>query len=158
MSATVTATPALARAVAATPTRKRLHAIVDRDRRRAILQHVLREVLQLVRVRVAEALHEIRHGVVRHAVGLGHHHDRRLAQVADANGAFEAEDLRRDVVAVNAAARQVDDAELAARERQAGNRVVDVADAWRAPGYAIVAPMADTVFTSPMNQRARSKS
>ena len=92
------------------------------------MQHVLGKVLELVRIRVVESLHEVRHRVVAHPVGLGHDGDRRLSQVADADGALEAENLRRDVVAVNAAAGEIDDAELAAREGQAGDRVVDVAD------------------------------
>src|SRR5262245_58237932 len=54
------------------PHPQRLHTIVNGDGRRAIVQHVLGEILQLIRIRVAEALHEVRHGVVAHAVGLGH--------------------------------------------------------------------------------------
>ncbi len=119
---------ALARARRRHADPQRFHPVVNRDRRLALLQDVLREVLQLVGVRVAETLHEVRHGVVRHAMRLGHHRNRRLTQVADANGSLEAKDLGRNVVAVNAAARQIDDAKLAAGEGQAGNRIIDIAN------------------------------
>ena len=123
-----------------------------------LLQDVLSEVLQLIRVGVAEAFHEVRHGVVRDAVGLGHHDDRRLAQVADADGAFESEDLGGNVIAVDAAAREIDDAELAAREGQAGDRVVDVADGLEFRIGDASRRSRRPMRTSPMNQRARSKS
>ena len=110
-----------------------------------------------VGVGVAEAFHEVRHRVVRDTC-LGHDRERRLAQVADAQRAGGAEQLGADVVAVDAVAGQVDDAEPAAREDQADDGVVDVADgAELRVGEAGRRPPAPT-STSPMNQRARSKS
>src|ERR1039458_2795297 len=88
---------------------QRSHRIVNRNGGLAIFMEVVDEILKLRGVRVAESLHEKGNGVVRDLI-LGHHEQRRFPEISDAQRACGAEDFAEDVVAIDAAAAEIDHA------------------------------------------------
>src|ERR1700739_1181277 len=98
---------------------ERAHRIVNRDGWHTIVAEIVYEVLKLGRVGVAETLHEEWHGVVRNLI-LRHHEQRRLAEVADSQSALCAEVFPTDVIPVDAAAAEIDDADAARSDTERG--------------------------------------
>ena len=106
---------------------QRFDAVADGHGRFPIGEYILCKVLELKRVGALEALHEVRHGVVGDAV-LRHQQNGRLAEIADPHSSFGAEQLSRDVIAVEPIPGQVDYTQPAAAEDQRRDCVIDITD------------------------------